>query len=270
MDSRPGSATSLLRTVIGLCARSMGGWMAVANIVELMNRFDIPGSQTRTALSRVKSKGLVRAEKLNDRQGYAIEPSAEVMLARGDRRIYHPRSMQSNDRWCVIAYTFADEERQKREQLRRRLRWIGCGSIGPGLAICPDFLRDEVIQILEDLDISDGTTLFTSDRPIVRDDLSDAVAQWWDLDSIAKLHTDFLESCTALATSSTDDPRGSFTAFVLCIDSWRVIPYLDPGLPRDLLPPDWPGDKSIRLFTRIRDRHESAARQFIASMTIAP
>ena len=34
MDSRPGSTTSLLRTVIGLYLRDAGGWMSAKDIVE--------------------------------------------------------------------------------------------------------------------------------------------------------------------------------------------------------------------------------------------
>src|SRR5690606_21856175 len=36
MDSRPGSTTSLLRTVIGLYLRDAGGWMPTTSLVELM------------------------------------------------------------------------------------------------------------------------------------------------------------------------------------------------------------------------------------------
>ncbi|QDP83626.1 hypothetical protein FOH10_19940 [Nocardia otitidiscaviarum] len=50
-----------------------------------------------------------------------------------------------------------------------------------------------------------------------------------------------------------DDER-AFRIFVPLLDEWRTIPYLDPGLPERMLPPDWPGPAGVRLFATARDR----------------
>ena len=42
MDSRPGSTTSLLRTVIGLYLRDAGGWMSSDRLIELMQALNAP------------------------------------------------------------------------------------------------------------------------------------------------------------------------------------------------------------------------------------
>ena len=33
------------------------------------------------------------------------------------------------------------------------------------------------------------------------------------------------------------------------LTEWRRLPYLDPGLPLDVLPPDWNGSRAAELFT---------------------
>ena len=87
-DSRPGSATSLLRTIIGCYLRRLGGWIAAAALMELMTTVGVNQTRTRTAILRVRGKGLLAPEVREGRAGYALEPAALPALARGDRRIY--------------------------------------------------------------------------------------------------------------------------------------------------------------------------------------
>ena len=87
-DRRPGSATSLLRTIIGCYLRSLGGWITSAALMELMTTVGIDPTRTRTAILRVRGKGILTPEVRHDRIGYALAPAAMRRLPRGDRRIY--------------------------------------------------------------------------------------------------------------------------------------------------------------------------------------
>ena len=75
-DLRSGSATSLLRTIIGCYLRRLGGWIASAALMELMTTVGVDHARTRTAILRVRDKGLLAAEVRNGRPGYALEPAA--------------------------------------------------------------------------------------------------------------------------------------------------------------------------------------------------
>ena len=129
MDSRPGSTTSLLRTVIGLYLREAGGWMASASLVELMLALEIPAALTRTALTRLRKKGVVVAAVRAGMAGYEVNSRAARMLERGDRRIHTPRSMDAHDPWCLVSFSLPESERERRHQLRRQLHWTGCGMV---------------------------------------------------------------------------------------------------------------------------------------------
>ena len=43
------------------------------------------------------------------------------------------------------------------------------------------------------------------------------------------------------------------------LTAWRRLPYLDPGIPLDLLPVGWPGEKAGDLFATLDDRLRAAA-----------
>lgn len=268
MDSRPGSTTSLLRTVVGVYLRELGGWMPVAALIDLMEALDVPAPRTRTALVRVKKKGLLRAETRGGVIGYALAEEAIPMLARGDRRIYEPRSMGEGDEWCLVSFSIPEEQRSVRHQLRRRLGWIGCGTVGPALWICPAFLAGEVEEILDELGVREHATVFLVRRPLVAGDLAATVAQWWDLGELRLLHLQFLaEAEPLLEAVSAGDDRAAFAAYIRSIDAWRILPYVDPGLPAAVLPDDWPGERSIALFSRLRDGLGLAASRHVGAIT---
>src|SRR5690606_7929009 len=103
-DSRSGSATSLLRTIIGAHLRSIGGAATVADLITLMGAVGVSAASTRSAVLRVKLKGLIEAETVRGQPGYRLNPDAVPMLERGDRRIYSFRQQGDDDSWCLISY----------------------------------------------------------------------------------------------------------------------------------------------------------------------
>jgi phenylacetic acid degradation operon negative regulatory protein len=264
-DIRPGSATSLLRTIIGCYLRRLGGWISSAALMELMTTVGVNQTGTRTAILRVRSKGILTTEVRDGRAGYALEPAALPRLARGDRRIYSPRAMNVSDRWCLISYSLPESQRQLRHQLRRRLSWIGCGTVSAALWICPEYLTREVEDILTDLEVGEEAVIFLASEPRLDGGLERAVAQWWDLPAIAARHQEFLSAYGSVADSLT--PRQAFATWMGCLDAWRVIPYVDPGLPLAWLPADWPGNRSIPLFAGLRKRLEDPSSHYVQQVT---
>lgn len=259
IDARPGSTASLLRTLTGLYLRPLGGWISAADLVSLAGDLGIPTAQARTGITRLKQKGLLLAERKHA-VGYRLNPDAATMLERGDRRIFEMREMTDADRWCLISFSMPESARATRHQLRRRLQWIGAGVVSPALWICPGHLQGEVIEIVSELDARAWVTTFQADTPTTPRTLPEAAAEWWDLDALRAEHLAFQRSLTALP----DEP---FAAYVQLIDSWRMLPYLDPGLPPGMLPADWPGGRSYSEFARLSQRHADAAWQRVQEVT---
>lgn len=242
IDARPGSTASLLRTLIGVFLRPLGGWISTADLVALAGDLGIEAGPARTGITRLKQKGLLLAER-DDGIGYRLNPAAVGMLERGDRRIFEMREMTDADPWCLVSFSMPESARSVRHQLRRRLQWIGAGVVSPALWICPGHLQDEVELILGELDARRWATLFQASAPAPAGRLIDAAAQWWDLEALRAAHLAFQASLPSL-------PAEPFAAYVHLIDCWRVLPYTDPGLPPSMLPPDWPGRRSFDEFAR--------------------
>lgn len=265
IDARPGSTTSLLLTIIGSALREQGRWMSSAAFVTLMEGVDVPPARTRTALTRLKSKGMLVGETRDGVAGCFLPDEAISVLERGDARIDQPRLMADDERWFVLSFSVPEENRDVRHQLKRRLKWIGCGSVAGALWIGPAHLVDEAEAIVEDLGLVGRVTVFMVDELRGATEPQVAVARWWDLATIRALHEDFLrEHDASLAAFAADPtPRTAFRIWTRALDTWRPITYVDPGLPQTVMPEDWPGARSIALFLQLRDRLGAPARAHV-------
>jgi phenylacetic acid degradation operon negative regulatory protein len=270
-EARPGSAVSLLRTIIGAFLRARGGTITVARLVQLLESVGVEAGAARTAIARVKARGLLLAGQVEGGAGYRLNPAAVVMLERGDRRIFGYRQQGENDTWCVLSFTIPEEQRAVRHRLRQELRWIGCGTVNPGLWICPDALRDELEGILAGLGVRGAATLLTATRLDPPGSLREAASRWWDLDALAGRYRAFLEALPDALRSGTpmvpgaesaEDDRSAFARYTLALDRWRAIPYLDPGLPESMLPAGWPGRGARDAFSALEGGVRPAAERY--------
>ncbi|TPW77430.1 PaaX family transcriptional regulator [Schumannella soli] len=267
LGMRTGSVPSLVLTIVGLYLRRSGGWLSTAALVRLASDAGAAPGLTRSAFTRLKQRGVLVAARPSGVAGYAFAEGASRMFERGDRRIFAPRRMALGDAWSLLSFSLPEQQRGLRAQLRRRLQGIGCGIVAPGLWIAPGYLAEEIEEILVELAVRGSAVLFDTDDPRPAEPLADAVASWWDLPAIAARHEEFLRVLAGLpAVSGPTAGPGSelaeaaaFRRYVLAVDAWRDIPYVDPGLPLELLPDDWPGRRSIPAFLELSERDADSA-----------
>lgn len=253
LEARSGSAAALLRTLVGGVLRPIGGWMSASGAVELLGALGVPPATARSSLARMCGRGVLLREPRDGVAGYALEPAAIPMLERGDARIFGERAPASS--WCLVSFSFPEEQRTLRNRLRRRLAALGCGTVADGLWIGPASLEEELAASLDELAPAGSAALFGD--AAVRGDLAAGLGRWYDLAAIRGAHESFV-SAFAEAPVPADD-ADAFALWVRALDEWRVIPYRDPGLPPDALPADWPGGASAAAFERLRTALDARA-----------
>lgn len=273
----------MLRTFVGLHLRDLGGWIRVAALLDLLATAGVSNSSTRSAVSRLKGKGLLIPDKREAVAGYRLDSAAVSGLERGDRRIFTYRGQRDDEPWCLVSYSLPEVDRSKRVQLRRTLMGLGFGAVTDGLWIAPGHLRAEVEDALEGLDVRDRATIFITQTPLTAEPFAQAAAKWWELDTLAARHTEFLrryehaaplsENSAPLpensAPKSSLEPREAFVLWLHCVDEWKAIPYVDPGLPPSALPSDWPGMRSVELFAQLRRTQAEPARAHVREISSA-
>lgn len=261
--AQPGA---LLITLYGLYARDFGGWLPVAATVSLLGQLGVDEPAVRSSLSRLKRRGVLNASRSSDVAGYMLSDDARISFGRGDLWIFDRPRTRLSDGWVLIAFRIPQEERAKRHRLRSTLALRGFGIVAPGLWVAPANLYEVVVPLLEDLDLLRYVTFFRADH-WGSSTLSELVQSWWDLDAIKEMYLGFIERhdglrCALRSSDKIDEAR-AFADYAHLVDEWRRLPYLDPGLPAELLPEDWPGVWARELFSTIRAQLEEAARRHV-------
>ncbi|TQJ56314.1 MULTISPECIES: PaaX family transcriptional regulator [Streptomyces] len=264
---------SLIVTLYGAYGRFAPGPVPVAELIRLLAAVGVDAPSVRSSVSRLKRRGLLLpARTAQGAAGYELSDEARQLLDDGDRRIY-ATAPPPDEGWVLAVFSVPESERQKRHVLRSRLAGLGFGTAAPGVWIAPARLYDETRHTLRRLHLDPYVDLFRGEHlgfsPTV-----ESVARWWDLAAIAKEHETFLDGhervLHAWRQRPDTPPEEAYRDYLLALDSWRHLPYTDPGLPARLLPEDWPGTRSAAVFRGLHERLRDAGAQFAGVTPHAP
>ena len=259
---------TLILDLYGRYSPQFRGWLAVSDLVKMMGLLGVDEQAVRSAVSRMTRRGLLHQDVRDRVRGYATTPTADELFADGDRRIYasmEPASLA--DGWVLLSFSMPENERDKRHVLRSTLMWLGLGNLSSALWIGPQRLLPEVLASMKSLGFEDYVDVFTT-RYEGLGDVKELVSRSWDLPHLAEEYTAFIDvhspRLAALKRGTVDDER-AFIIYTHALHEWRKFPYLDPGLPTELLPSKWPGVTAAKVFHELRSRLEPSAFRFAAS-----
>ncbi|MFG2322130.1 PaaX family transcriptional regulator C-terminal domain-containing protein [Streptomyces sp. NPDC048568] len=258
---------SLIVTLYGAYGRFAPGPVPVAELIRLLGAVAVDAPSVRSSVSRLKRRGLLLpARTAEGAAGYELSPQARQLLDDGDRRIY-ATAPHDDEGWVLAVFSVPESERQKRHVLRSRLAGLGFGSAAPGVWIAPARLYEETRHTLDRLDLDSYVDFFRGEH-LGFTPTAQAVARWWDLAAIAKEHEAFLDRHARVLRDWEDradtPPEDAYRDYLLALDSWRHLPYTDPGLPARLLPAEWPGTRSAAVFRALHERLRDAGSRFAA------
>lgn len=237
-------ARSALFDLYGDHLRARGGRAPVAALVRLLAPLDITAPAVRTAVSRMVRQGWLLPVRTDAGRGYVLTDRAIRRLDEAAARIYRNVSPDDWDgRWSVAMVT-RSPARASRERLQRALGYLGYRELQAGTWVAPRPAPElESVTAAEFVDIEQfhGVHL-GDDRALVErlyrpTELAAAYRAWLD-----DAHRLVAGARTAPA------PAAAFAARSRLVHEWRKFLFRDPGLPRVLLPGDWPGTAAAAYF----------------------
>lgn len=262
----------LILTLFGLYARGEHNWLSVASLIGLMADLGVESRAVRSSVSRMKRREVLRGERREGVAGYSLADSTLQTLAEGDVRIFHRARASREDGWVLVVFSVPESEREKRHELRTALTRLGLGTVASGVWVAPGHLADEVRRTLERRGLSGYVDLFTGDHFASRD-LGAKVRSWWDLDELTAMYAHFLDRYGPVLEAVTrrePQPLEAFRIYLPMLTEWRRMPYRDPGLPLELLPPEWNGVAAGELFDQLNTALSTPAAAHAAAVLHGP
>jgi phenylacetic acid degradation operon negative regulatory protein len=283
----------LIVTIYGLYARSDGGWLSIASLIRLLGDLGVDEPAVRSAISRLKRRGILVARRQDGSAGYQLSAEALAILREGDARIFRRHRATLADGWLLAVFSVPESERQRRHVLRSELARLGFGMVAPGVWIVPAHPQDATAETLRRLGLDSYADLFHAEH-LAFGDPAAKIRGWWDLDELERRYQAFIQAYEpalrrweqsygtvggagsagghdggAGSAGGHDGGAGSaggheaFADYVRALTDWRRLPYSDPGLPAELLPPDWIGLRATEAFFTLRSLLEEPARAYV-------
>ncbi|HEX3613177.1 MAG TPA: PaaX family transcriptional regulator C-terminal domain-containing protein [Sporichthyaceae bacterium] len=244
----PPSARSLLLTVLGELVLPAEGPVWTSALLHVLDGLGVEEKSARQAIARTAADGWITSARDGRRVRWELAPPGRGLLTEGAARIYAAGGHASWDgTWLVVLASVPETQRRMRHQLQTRLAWAGFGNPTAGLWVSPHRARSpEVARIIADLGLESAALSFVGPYGAIGSEAA-LVARAWDLDEVAGQYELFLDEF------NEGEPRhGDATMFaqIRLVHSWRRFPFVDPGLPDQLLPDNWAGHRARALFDR--------------------
>ncbi len=249
------SARSLLLTVLGEYALPGQRPVWTSTLIELFGELEVAEKAARQAIMRTADNGWIAGQRIGRETRWELTEQGTRLLKEGTERIY---GFASDDQawdgsWLVLTVTVPENNRALRQRLRTQLGWAGLGTSSPGVWVSPRPDREaEAARVLDQLGLTEGSWSFVARSGQVGNARS-LVRSAWDLDGIEGRYEEFLD---LVGSRRPRTDRQALVAQVRLVQEWRRFPLLDPGLPRELLPPRWSGNRAAQVF---RERHAAWA-----------
>jgi phenylacetic acid degradation operon negative regulatory protein len=255
--------------------RGLGRWIAISHLIVLMGDLGIDEQSVRSATSRMKRRGLLETARQDRLPGYQLSDEGVRIMEEGDRRIYgvqEPADLR--DGWALAIFSVPEVERRKRHLLRSRLGWLGFGNPVPGVWIAPRRLFLDAERTIERLGLAGYVHLYEASYRGF-DDVRQMVERAWDLDRLDEMYRAFVQATEPVVSRWLDpriagDERDAYVDYIVALHQWRKFPYLDPGLPTEVLPPQWSGREAASLFFDLVRRLEILAFRHVYRVIESP
>jgi len=265
------NARSIVFDLFGDYIRYTGGSIGLAPLCELLEPFGISPEAARTVMTRLRSEGWFKSTKDGRTVTYILAPRAVSMLDEGRDRIFSRDNSPWDGQWHMVVYQVPEQQRKAREVLRKRLTFLGYGSLAPATWISArdhsahvTAIADELIDIQPGLQITQivaRTAGASSDRELAH--------RCWQLDELNAQYKQWLaEWAPTLKKIQAARLSGSkaLTARVRLVRSFRGFPFSDPELPAELLPKRWHGTDAYLAFMQAHKTLEDEANAWFHSV----
>ena len=226
-----------------------------AALVDLLAEFGASEPSARAALNRLTKRRLLVSSKRGRNTYYGLHPRAHRLSWEAFGRIVDFGAHDGrgwDGRWTVVAFSVPEAQRQLRHTVRARLRWQGFAPLYDGLWCSPWDEQDAALAILAEIGVGSATVMRAEIDPRSTAQALSA----WDLEALKQNYVEFEQEFSPMLE---DARRGALTASEALVirtgvmDSWRTFPGVEPDLPVELLPEDWPRSRMRSLFVELYD-----------------
>ena len=224
--------------------------------VELGQLLGKSGHSIRACVNRLARSGILcREESPRKAALYSLSPKGETLanevIAKFMRIHAIVESKHSWDgTWTLISFDIPENIRNRRDELRVRLREIGFGLLSGGVWIAPGNVSEFVKNLAKSLRVENRIMISLSNEVILGGvPIESVVSKIWPLAELnreykamqSRMNRRIEKMRSRIETGSPPDAREAFLEMFVVNTEIAELIARDPCLPEELLPENWLG-----------------------------
>ncbi|AMM91978.1 PaaX family transcrtiptional regulator [Peribacillus simplex] len=262
----------MIFTIYGDYIRNYGSKIWIGSLIRLLKEFGHNEQGVRVAVSRMVKQGWIQSEKQGNKSYYFLTDRGVQRMDEAANRIYKMKPNDWDGKWRVLMYTIPEDKRQLRDDFRKELIWSGFGSFSSGCWISPNDLEKQIHRLIEKYDINEYVDFFISEYKGPKENQS-LVEKSWHLEEIENKYEEFIEKYSkqfivhqSIISRGEMSDADCFVERTNLVHEYRKFLFIDPGLPKELLPSKWNGNHAALLFSQYYQVLAEPASRFFESV----
>lgn len=261
-------AQSLLLTIYGDYIRHYGSKIWIGSLIQLLEVFGHNEQAVRVAVSRMAKQGLLQSERVGNKSYYKLTERGLNRVDEAAKRIYKLTPHEWDGKWRIVMYNIPEEKRQIRDELRKELQWSGFGHLSSGCWVSPNNHEKAIDLLISKYQIEEYVHLFLSKYKGPRENAV-LVESCWPLAKIEEKYEEFIAEYSkkyivhqSIIQSGEMSDKECFMERIYLVHQYRKFLFIDPGLPKELLPERWSGNHAALLFNQYYQMLAEPANRF--------
>ncbi|KRF60052.1 PaaX family transcrtiptional regulator [Bacillus sp. Soil745] len=262
----------MIFTIYGDYIRNYGSKIWIGSLIRLLKEFGHNEQGVRVAVSRMVKQGWIQSEKQGNKSYYFLTDRGVQRMDEAANRIYKMKPNEWDGKWRILMYTIPEDKRQLRDDLRKELLWSGFGSFSSGCWISPNDLEKQINRLIEKYDIDEYVDFFISEYKGPKENQT-LVEKSWQLEEIENKYEEFIEKYSkqfivhqSIISRGEMSDADCFVERTNLVHEYRKFLFIDPGLPKELLPSKWNGNHAALLFSQYYQVLAEPASRFFESV----
>lgn len=259
---------SLILDLYGDYLRYIDSEIRAGDLVSLLDVFGVAPATTRVTLSRLRREGWFSTRKVGRETLYRLSGELFAILDEGRERIFAPYPAVWDGWWTQVVFQLPEGARAQRDQLKKRLSWLGFGSLTTGVWISPRAFPDGLADLRSTYPEPSVEVLRArSDDPEQDRRL---VVRCWDVEELNRDYVQFIDQHEDLLPAARSlAGADALIGCVSLISTYRHFPFRDASFPRALRPAGWRGADAHELFLTLHEAIQPAAARYVQQVVDA-
>jgi phenylacetic acid degradation operon negative regulatory protein len=260
---------ALILDIFGDYLRYVDSEVKAGDLVVLLGALGVEATATRMTLSRLKQEEWFTTRRVGRETIYRLSAHLLDILDEGRDRIFADYDEEWDGWWTQVVYQTPESDRAVREQMKKKLAWLGFGPLTPSTWLSPRQAKQDALKLHTEFPTA-CVDVFLSRTDDLSTDRS-LVTRCWDLELLEADYRQFIEiHRSLLENASRLTGAAALGARTELVSTYRHFPFRDPWLPAALRPDGWSGAIAHDLFLTAHAALAPAAVDYVSSVIGAP